>query len=44
METVVFFMRADPKPGDDVTFAQAKRAIVLSNPNDKNTVSTFLKV
>src|ERR1043166_253239 len=42
-QTVVFLMSADPKPRDDVAFAQTKRAIVFSDANDTNPIAAFLE-
>jgi hypothetical protein len=44
MKTVVLLMGANPKPGDDIAFAQANRAITISDTNHANTVTPFLEV
>jgi hypothetical protein len=36
-------MRADPEPGNHVAFTQTERAIMLTNPNDANSVAPFLE-
>jgi hypothetical protein len=43
-KTVVLFVRADPKPGDDVAFAQANGPIVIADSNDANAVAPFFKL
>jgi hypothetical protein len=44
METVVLLMGADPKPANDLAFAQAERTVMISDANYADTVSPFLEV
>ena len=42
-KVVVLFVRADPKPRNDLSFAQAYSAIMIAHPHDTNTVASFLE-
>ena len=44
MKTVVFLMGADPKPGDDIAFPQAERAVMISDANYTDTVTAYLEM
>jgi hypothetical protein len=42
-ETIVFGVSADPEPGNDFTFTDTERAMVLSNSDDTDAVPPFLE-
>ena len=42
-ETVVILVRANPKPGDHVAFANANRAIVVSDSHNAHPVPPFFE-
>ena len=44
MKTVIVLMGADPKPGDDIAFPQAERAVMISDANYTDTVTAYLEV
>jgi hypothetical protein len=42
-KTIIIFMRSYPKPHNQIVFAQAKRAIIITNPNDTDFVSSLFE-
>ena len=44
LEVVILFVRPDPKPGDDISLAQADRPIMIANAHDTNAVAALLEL
>ena len=42
-ETIVILVGSDPEPGDHVTFANAKGAVMIANSNDVNVVAASVE-
>ena len=42
-ETIVILVSSDPKPGDHVTFSNAKGAVMIANSNDVNVVAASVE-
>jgi len=42
-KAVVILMCADPEPGDDVTFANADSAVVVTDSHDTDSVAPFFE-